>query len=171
MTLSGLMKRLESFLRFMIAAGFGYLPLFAFPAQAELQPQDLLSCRAQDEVIERLRCYDQIARDRAPNGPAVDHARSSYAATSITDLRLDADAMAGKRVVLTGALQQLGELVMLKQQLFDTNAVFIDVKSVPREERRRILELCARGCTATVSGKVERVMMQPGLMAEHVVVP
>lgn len=141
------------------------------PARAELTPQDLLPCRAHDDVVERLRCYDQTASARASNGASADAAQSAYATTSITDLRLDADALAGKRITVTGALQQVGELVLLKQALFDANAIFIDVKRVPREERRRILELCARGCTATVSGKVERVMMQPGLLAEHVLVP
>lgn len=90
---------------------------------------------------------------------------------TFTDLNVDSSALSGQRVEATGVLQQIGQIVMLKESLFSMNGVFVEIEALSRNERRRIYQMCAEGCTATVQGRSATVMMNPGINAERVEIP
>lgn len=148
---------------------------------AEVDETRLDQCRRVSDSLERLVCFDGLASSkeapipRAASAPAqpsaTAQAGASYQQVSLTDLQVDAKELRGRSVEATGVMQQVGQLVMLKETLLSMNAVFVEIDTIPREERRRIFQMCGQGCTATVRGKAMTVMMNPGIKAEHVDMP
>ena len=173
----------------MTMSGYGWLAgsalltaLIGSAACAEpVDPTGLERCRGITDRLGRLVCFDALAAGKtlptatasgastatAPTAPAA----PTYRPMTLVDLQVDAAEMRGHRVEVTGVLQQVGEMVMLKDTLFSATGLFVEVTSVPREERRRMLQLCGQGCTAVVRGIGATVMMNPGVKAERVEIP
>jgi hypothetical protein len=71
-----------------------------------------------------------------------------------TDLKLDIAQMKGQTVKVTGLLQILGDMVLLKSGPMDMTAVWVDAKQLSRDDRKLLLTKCSIMCKATVIGKV-----------------
>ncbi|UWU12801.1 hypothetical protein N2599_11500 [Rhizobium sullae] len=87
---------------------------------------------------------------------------------SLTDVKLDAKQMQGKKVEVSGVLITMGDMAMLGDSPFSTNRLFVDNKKLSREERKYILENCEGGCSITVRGKVGSVMLNDGIIADAI---
>lgn len=128
-------------------------------------------CRAEPDLDfdDALQKFLDSLKTRAPE-PARPAARSGAAGAdfrnlSITDLKLDIASMGGQRVSVRAKLMLMGGMAMLTdpRQPFDTNPVFADTESLPRDDRQYILTRCSTGCEVTVRGVVGEVMLQPGV--------
>jgi hypothetical protein len=90
---------------------------------------------------------------------------------SLDDFQLDRDTLKGAKVQLSGLLRQVGELAMLSKGLVDANPVFIEIKNLPREERKAILDRCGMaGCEVVARGHVDKVFTGIGLVLENVTI-
>ena len=168
----------------VVLAGLLTLPCPS-PRAEEVSSTRLDQCRQMTDRLDRLICFDalasgketsvQVVAAQAPPALAASvKARpdpSKYQQLTITDFLVDAADLGGKRVEIKGALQQLGELTMLREDTFSMNAFFVDISALAREERRRIFQLCNPICTAIVRGSVASVMMNPGIKADRVEIP
>jgi hypothetical protein len=128
-------------------------------------------CRAEPDLDfdDALQKFLDSLQTKTPE-PARPAARSGGAGTdyrslSITDLKLDIASMGGQRVAVRAKLMLMGGMAMLTdpRQPFDTNPVFADTESLPRDDRQYILTRCSTGCEVTVRGVVSEVMLQPGV--------
>jgi hypothetical protein len=128
-------------------------------------------CRAEPDLDfdDALQKFLDSVRTKAPE-PARPAARSGatgadFRNLSITDLKLDIASMGGQRVSVRAKLMLMGGMAMLTdpRQPFDTNPVFADSESLPRDDRQYILTRCSTGCEVTVRGVVSEVMLQPGV--------
>jgi hypothetical protein len=85
-------------------------------------------------------------------------AASPYQTMSLIDFKLDkATIEPGTRLELTGQLQQLGQLAMLKSEMMDMAPIFVELKNLPRDQRKVLLEKCPMFCSVIVRGKVGAV--------------
>lgn len=138
------------------------------PAMALAQAQEVTEiarCRSIGDDGERLACYDRIA-DVARQTPPPGGGRG-YQAMSLTDVKLDQDTIRDRKVEVSGNLVMMGEMALLRFDATDTSPLMLDFKGVPREQRRLMLERCGMlGCTATVRGRVGRVMHHSGILAD-----
>lgn len=84
-----------------------------------------------------------------------------YKSISITDLKLDLSELVGEKVEVEAELMSVSGVVMLSDptQQFDANPVTGTSDSLPRDDRRYILEHCDMGCTVKVRGVVVRSML------------
>jgi hypothetical protein len=124
-------------------------------------------CRAIADAGERLGCYDGLAgQARQAVVPAPGH---GYQTMSLTDAKLDQDSLRGHGVEVSGNLMVVSEMALLRSGSEDTSPLAVDIKAVPREQRRTALEHCGvLGCAATVRGTLGRVMAQPGIVADSI---
>jgi hypothetical protein len=69
---------------------------------------------------------------------------------------------------VSGRLQELigGESYELGSKLNMADRITIDIKDLPREQRKAILDRCNTGCDAVVQGRVIRQMGNTWLAAE-----
>jgi hypothetical protein len=97
---------------------------------------------------------------------------SSGGTISLNDLKLDIAQMTGKPVSVRGNLSIVGDLAMLgtEGELFDSTPVNVDLKKLPREQRKAILEDCSKGCTANITGKVGKLVFGLGIVAQSVTI-
>jgi hypothetical protein len=123
--------------------------------------QDLSKCSAIEKPLERLDCYDALAKPGAP---------SPYRSMSLDDFKLDRDTLKGAKVQLSGLLRQIGELAMLSKGLLGANLVDIEIKNLPREQRKAILECGTIGCEVVARGHVDKVFTGNGLVLESVTI-
>ena len=142
----------------------------AHPAPGATWTDELVRCQAIADSLDRLGCFDGLTLGdgkvgQSTSGPAT---APTYRRLTIAEFQLDATALKGRKVELTGVVQQLGKLVLLKNSLFDANVLFVEIEKAPRDDRRRLFEHCGKGCTATVRGTVGSVMMQDGIIAETI---
>ncbi|MBX5164822.1 MULTISPECIES: hypothetical protein [Rhizobium] len=109
-----------------------------------------------------LKTVDAVAAKPADVKPG------GYEAMSLTDVKLDAKQMQGKKVEVSGVLITMGDMAMLGDSAFSSNKLFVDNKKLSREERKYILENCEGGCSITVRGKVGSVMLNDGIIADAI---
>ena len=136
----------------------------ALPAWAQ-EPADIGRCRSVRDDTERLNCYDKLAAPARPD--VLPPGRHGYQAISLTDLKLDYDTLRGQGVEVSGNLMLSGEMALLGSGATDTSPFLVDLKAVPRDQRRALLERCmVPGCAVTMHGKVDRMMEQRGIVAD-----
>jgi hypothetical protein len=94
-------------------------------------------------------------------------AQSQTRTIDLTDLKLDIDDMQGQTVKVTGLLQVIGDMVMLKSEPMDMSPVMVNAKQLSRDDRKLLLNKCPILCKATVVGKVDEAASfgSPGLQA------
>lgn len=144
--------------------GISLLLLSAARAQEQAGFTHCQSITANDE---RLSCYDKLSGLGQQAGPKLPD--QGYQATSLTDVKLDQDALRGRRVEVSGNLVVGSDIAFLLSGNADTSPLIVDFKAVSREQRRTMLERCgASGCPVTIRGRVDRVMAQPGIVADNV---
>lgn len=146
----------------VIGVAFACL-LVATPARAQ-EPSGMERCRSISDNIGRLSCYDKLAAASRPGTRPP--AERGYRAVGLTDLKLDHNELRGQNVEVSGNLMLAGEMALLRSGTTDISPIFVDLKAVPREQRRALLERCTDlGCTVTLRGKVDRVMEQRAIVA------
>ena len=152
--------------RFHLASAAAIAVALALASQAQAQGSaELAHCRSLVVGIDRLACYDTLTL------PASPIACRSYRAMSLTDLRLDQGRLRGQGVEVAGTLMPLGEMAVLRSGDMDPSPLFVELKAVPREQRRTLLERCGMpGCDVTIRGLVAPVMAQPGIVADSLVI-
>lgn len=77
----------------------------------------------------------------------------------LTDLKLDISTMKGATVRVSGVLQVMGEMIMLKSEPFDMTPIWVNAKGLSRVDRKSLLTDCSTMCKATVVGKVADAAM------------
>lgn len=115
-----------------------------------------------------MRVSSSLKPRSAPSAKAASHTAGDYTPISLTDLRLDAKQMQGKKVEVTGVVTIMGEIAMIGDSLFSSNKLFVESKKLSRENRKYLLENCDGGCTITVRGKVGTVMLNDGIIADDI---
>lgn len=114
---------------------------------AEIDEKRLSACRGKTDALERLVCFDALASSvtsTISGGSNTRTAKQSYKPVSLVDFRTDAAELQGQRIELAGVLQQLGDMILLKEEIFSMNAVFVDINAIPREDRRRVFQYCGQ---------------------------
>lgn len=136
----------------------------ALPAWAQV-PISVEQCRLIPDDAKRLACYDKLAALARPS--TLPPSAHGYQAVSLTDLKLDYDSLRGLDVEVSGNLILSGEMALLASGTTDTSPLLVDLKAVPRDQRRALLERCmVPGCTVTMRGKVDRMMEQRAIVAD-----
>ena len=72
----------------------------------------------------------------------------------LIDLKLDLSTMKGQTVKVTGILQLMGEMVVLKSEPLDMTPIWINASHLSRAERKSLLTTCSVICKATITGRV-----------------
>jgi len=96
-------------------------------------------------------------------------AKGEFIQVSVTDFQLDAKELKGKKVEVTGFIQSFAGFVLLSDERFSTNKIYVEPKSLPREQRKYILENCESICEMTVRGKAGEVSFSPGIVASEAI--
>ena len=73
---------------------------------------------------------------------------------TLIDLKLDIATMQGKTVAVTGLLQVMGDLVMLKGEPMDFSPVWVSTSGLSRDDRKSLITTCSFLCKATITGTV-----------------
>ena len=118
---------------------------------------------ASKEVRKRLsqNTQEQRSRSNAASAPLLD----------LDDLRLDASELDGKPVRVRGVGQYVMDTLTLRKSTTDMSPVFIDLKNLPREQRKEIINRCSNimeGCRLTVYGTVKAPRRMKSIVAEQI---
>ena len=135
----------------------------ATPSASAQTLQEFASCTGVDNDIERLACFDRVAK------PLMKDEAAETACTSMTveDLKLDYNDILGTCAEVAGFVLQAGDSAMLMQSMMDANPFFIDTSELSRDERRILLN-CPSGCELTVTGTVGEFNYNKGMKASSV---
>jgi hypothetical protein len=134
-----------------------FTALLAFLVIPVTAQDDLSKCRSIENPGNRLVCYDNLSKP-------------TYTRMSVTDLSRDRASLAKDqaRVEVGGRLQELigGDSYELGSKLTMADRVTIDIRDLPREQRKTILDRCSTGCDAVVQGRVVRNVGNTWVVAE-----
>ncbi|OQB44651.1 MAG: Bacterial SH3 domain protein [bacterium ADurb.Bin157] len=93
---------------------------------------------------------------------------SDYISMDIDDLKLDIASLSGKKVKVAALGQYFGQMFLLKKDMMDMSPIFVEIKNIPREQMKYIIQNCNTGAEVIVSGIVGEVSFQQGIIAEKV---
>lgn len=94
---------------------------------------------------------------------------SDYQPMDIDDLKVDIGKLAGTKVKISGFGRELGQMLILNREISVASAIFVDIKSLSRDQRKFIITNCSSGwCKVIVYGTVGKVSAQDGIIAEKV---
>ena len=134
-----------------------FTALLAFLVIPGAAQDDLSKCQSIAIPALRLECYDSLSKP-------------TYTRMSISDFSRDRASLAKvqAKVEVTGRLQELigGESYELGSKLSMADRITIDIKDLPREQQKTILDRCNTGCDAVVQGRVIGRMGNTWLSAE-----
>ena len=134
-----------------------FTALLAFLVIPVTAQDDLSKCRSIENPGMRLVCYDNLSKP-------------TYTRMSVSDLSRDRASLAKEqtRVEVSGRLQELigGDSYELGSKLTMADRVTIDIRDLPREQRKTILDRCSTGCDAVVQGRVIRNVGNTWVAAE-----
>lgn len=129
---------------------------------AEFREADFRACASKANPHERLACFDGLGTVK-PTG-AVSEGRR----VTVPEVMADFSELSGTRVTARGFVLMMGQQALLYAEMGSMTALFVDVESLPRDQRRSLFERCSGGCSAEFTGKVTKIIMQPGIRAEAV---
>ena len=134
-----------------------FTALLAFLVIPGAAQEDLSKCRSIENPGMRLVCYDNLSKP-------------TYTRMSVSDLSRDRASLAKEqaRVEVGGRLQELigGDSYELGSKLTMADRITIDIRDLPREQRKAILDRCSTGCDAVVQGRVIRNVGNTWVAAE-----
>jgi len=84
------------------------------------------------------------------------------------NLKLDIASLSGKKVKVAALGQYFGQMFLLKKDMMDMSPIFVEIKNIPREQMKYIIQNCNTGAEVIVSGIVGEVTFQQGIIAEKV---
>lgn len=142
------------------AAVVALLLLLPTPVRAEVSQSELKACSAKSNPQERLACFDALGGVK-PAMPSVGLPR-----VTVPQVMADLSDLIGKKVVVSGFVLMMGQQALLYSSMGEMTALFVEIDRLPRDQRMVLFEKCGSGCSAEFTGKVSKIMMQPGLKAE-----
>jgi|688.fasta_scaffold1528260_1 hypothetical protein len=78
--------------------------------------------------------------------------------------------MLGKKVSVSALTQTVGQLFMLKSDLMDMTPIVFDIDTLPREDRKKLVNSCQIvPCRAVFFGTIKNFKMGIGLRVEKVI--
>lgn len=124
-----------------------------------------------------LRCFanSKEVEKRLSQNAQEQRSRSNAASTpllNLDDFRLDASELDGKRVRVRGVGQYVMDTFTLRKSATDMSPVFIELKNLPREQRKEIINRCGdimEGCRLTVYGMVKAQYGMKTIVAEQII--
>lgn len=81
----------------------------------------------------------------------------------VSDVILDYDSIKDTPVKVKGYFKSLGALNYLFETKGSTVFVMLNTSELPREDRKKLLRECSKGCVLTVMGRVEDVLYSKGI--------
>ena len=96
---------------------------------------------------------------------------TDYQLMDIDDLKVDIGKLAGTKVKISGFGSKLGgQMLILNREISVASAIFVDIKSLSRDQRKFIITNCDSGwCKVIVYGTVGKVTsLEDGIIAEKV---
>jgi hypothetical protein len=90
-------------------------------------------------------CYDKIRDDIVRSNDPRKNTATGYQSISLPDLKVDIKGMTGKRISVYGAVQVMGEMVMLKDGPMDMNPIWINAGNLPRDDRKKTSQRLPNG--------------------------
>lgn len=81
----------------------------------------------------------------------------------VSDVILDYDSIKNTPVKVKGYFKSLGALNYLFETKGSTVFVMLNTSELPREDRKKLLRECSKGCVLTVMGGVEDVLYSKGI--------
>ncbi|MEJ7685658.1 MAG: hypothetical protein WKG52_00915 [Variovorax sp.] len=128
-------------------------------------------CARTKDNSARLACYDKL-RDRFGKSttPAASRA-AGYQPMELLDLKADIKTLIGKKVAVTGGVQMMGDLAMLKATSTDMTPVWLNIERLSRDDRKKLLSGCVSLlCEGQFSGTIRAGAFGPELVAEQAVI-
>ena len=92
----------------------------------------------------------------------------SYQRMDLDDLKIDIESLMGKKIQVKAIGQLFGEMFFIKKDMMDMSPITVDIKNLPREQKKYVIQNCGTGAEITVYGTVSKVMFQNGLIAEKI---
>jgi len=92
----------------------------------------------------------------------------SYQRMDLGDLKIDIESLMGKKIQVKAIGQLFGEMFFIKKDMMDMSPITVDIKNLPREQKKYVIQNCGTGAEITVYGTVSKVMFQNGLIAEKI---
>jgi len=125
--------------------------------------QELQSCRAISDSLQRLSCFDRVVA--LPNSvtPGTDSQE-----IGVVDLITDGPQLRGKTVRVRGFAISAGETMFLYSAAGQMTAVMVNMSKVDREGRRLALTSCGGGCEIVVAGQATYQFNVTGLAATSI---
>lgn len=137
--------------------------IFSLTGTSQSQ-EELLPCAVKRDDMARLSCYDgvveRISKERS---------QSTSSAGVATILARFKD-LQGRVADVDGYAIIMGENVLLYQAIGALTALWVDIDRLSAMNRERVYEKCAGGCRATISGRIQRVHTQPGIVANGIII-
>ena len=136
----------------------------------------LRQCGNIDDDKKRLDCYDDVlfamnaeARKLMYKQTEQSQLRQQYLEMSLTDLKVDARSLYGKKVQVTAGLQVLGSSALLKDDPHDRTPIWAMTDRLSREDRVYITTTCQKKlCKGNFYGSVVMGVPGPTLLLEAV---
>lgn len=125
--------------------------------------EDIIKCKGITDHAVRLDCYDSAVDASSENVEA-----HNSGAISWKDFRLDYQSLKGEVITTSGLLLLFGDGGMLYDVDMGITAFFVEIKRLPRDQRRAILERCSSPCAVDITGRAADVLMNPGIIATNV---
>ena len=144
-----------------IIIGLAFAAILAGAAAGLAQTrQDVERCRAINDSLRRLSCYDGIALTEPRP------ARSKYETAALEELKAYALSYRGRYVEVTGWVTPGPDLFQLGSDSQDERPLPVDVDALDRRQRQAFEAECGAGCDATIQGRVGPVGFTTGVAAD-----
>jgi hypothetical protein len=130
---------------------------------------DLSSDAADDNAV-FCRYHGGFWKEKVVKFIVSDDAANSgkYQSMDIDDLKLDLDSLLGQKVKVAALGQYFSNSLIIKRDMMDTNPMFVEVKNIPREQMKYLIQNCNTGAEIIVSGTVGEVSFQKGIVADKI---
>jgi hypothetical protein len=140
--------------------------VFAASAVAEDITNAFTKCATTKDDKARLACYDSI-RDNVVRANTKANEAGQHQTIALADLKTDIKSMRGQKVAVKANIQTVGGMSMLKSDPMDMAPVFADTESLPREDRKKLLNGCqVILCSGVFYGTVKTMPLGIGLVLE-----
>lgn len=124
-----------------------------------------------DKSLMNLIAMKCVGESKEIENQVLKNSQNRLPLMDLDDLRVDLQSLNGKRVRTNGVGHYVLNSFILKKSNTDTNIIFIDIESLPREERREIVTRCSNiteTCQISITGIVRSTGYRIGLVAEKI---
>ena len=82
------------------------------------------------------------------------HAQDVYEHMRLVDLKGEQKNMIGEKVVTSGLVEVVGEMIMLQSEPVDTAPLSLNITRLRSDDKRQVLTRCATPCRVDVAGSM-----------------